>query len=425
MFLKHISYGLSLKILLAEVILFSLILFGIGIYTNPTDPLFIESKFGYLFYLLPLLVLSLYYGLTAGILMLFSIFIFMLLYYKEVNVTYFLWLFLFTLISSEFNYYWTQNLKHAEEKFKYADDKLRDLARELMLLKISHDQLEKQYIVRPVSIRGLIQEFKEKFVISGNENLALEFLVSLTARLFNIETAAIVHYSFKEDKFNVLYHTGENFNLNPDNILIKRAIEDNSITSVSDYDENNEYLAVIPVKQEDDYYLFIIQDMNFLFLNLDTLLTINLIMFYILKEKELLPKIKDLALKYKEYSLEFLKEVFRMSQLYKNFKVESSLVFIYLKTDSKDIVQLIQKNLRGLDMINVIEKDKDEFILVFLLPFTPYTGAMTFVNRISNIIKENYSVEFLEKNLKYKILLLNEDVDIILSKIYKEEVIKI
>jgi glucose-6-phosphate-specific signal transduction histidine kinase len=90
MLLPKILSGLSLKVLLAEILIISLIMFSIGIYTNPSDPLFIDSKYGYLFYLLPILVLSLYYGLTAGIIMLSVVFIFMFLYYKDIRVSYFL-----------------------------------------------------------------------------------------------------------------------------------------------------------------------------------------------------------------------------------------------------------------------------------------------------------------------------------------------
>ncbi|MGC9080761.1 PelD GGDEF domain-containing protein [Sulfurihydrogenibium sp.] len=416
MFFAKIFSGLSLKILLAEIFIFSSILFVVGIYTNPSDPLFLESKYGYLFYLLPILVLSLYYGLTAGVLMLSVMFIFMFLYYKDIKVSYFLWMMLFILVASEFNYYWSQNLKKAEEKLKYTEDKLRDLSRDLMLLKLSHDQLEKQYIVKPVSIRALIQEFRDRFINNPDEKMSLEFLFSLVLKLYNVESAAIVYYSLERDDFKTLITNSSNFKVNPENILIRRTIEDNMITYISQIDEKSEYLAVIPVKKDDDFYLFVIEEMNFLNLNIDTLLTINILMYYIIKESEILSKVRELSIKLKDYSLDFLKEVYRMKELFDKFGIETSLVFFYVKTENIDFVEFLRINLRGLDVMDALEKDFGNFVIPILLPFTPYSGARSFVERISKKIIDTYSIEFLEQNVRYKIFSLKGDVELLLRQ---------
>lgn len=418
MFWTKFFSGLNLKILLAEIILFFVVLVGIGAYTNPNDPLFINSQYGYLFYLLPILVLTLYYGLTAGVVTLTLIFIVMMFYYKEFNLNYFLWIFLFTLVASEFNHYWTQNLKKAEEKFKYADDKLRDLARELMLLKISHDQLERQYIIKPISIRSVILDLREKMLISNSEKEPLEFLLKLVSTTQNIYDAAIVTYSVENNNFEIIVSINENFKINPDDILIKKSIEDGAITFISQIEEYSEYLAVIPVKKEDLYYLFIIKDMNFLSLNLDTLLTVNLFMFYVIKEKEILKNIKEIALSFKEFNVDFIKEVYRMYQMYKNFNVESTIVTFYVRTDDQNFPLFLKTKLRGLDMMDILRTDKELFILPILLPFTPFSGAQSFVRRMTEIIKEFYSEKFLEENIKYKIELVDKDIKHILIEIY-------
>ncbi|MFN4307608.1 PelD GGDEF domain-containing protein [Sulfurihydrogenibium azorense] len=418
MFLTKFFSGLNLKILLAEIILFFVVLIGIGAYTNPNDPLFINSQYGYLFYLLPILVLTLYYGLTAGVVTLTLIFIVMMFYYKEFNLNYFLWIFLFTLVASEFNHYWTQNLKKAEEKFKYADDKLRDLARELMLLKISHDQLERQYIIKPISIRSGILDLREKMLTSNSEKEPLEFLLKLVSTTQNIYEAAIVTYSVENNNFEIIVSINENFKINPDDILIKKSIEDDAITYISQIEEYSEYLAVIPVKEENLYYLFIIKDMNFLSLNLDTLLMINLFMFYILKEEDILKNIKEIVLSFKEFNVDFIKEVYRMYQMYRNLNVESTIVTFYVRTDDYNFPLFIKTKLRGLDVMDILKIDKGVFILPILLPFTPFSGAQSFVRRMTEIIKEFYSEKFLEENIKYKIELVDKDIKHILIEIY-------
>lgn len=418
MFLTKFFSGLSLKILLAEIILFFVVLVGIGAYTNPNDPLFINSQYGYLFYLLPILVLTLYYGLTAGVVILILIFVVMMFYYKEFYLNYFLWMFLFTLVASEFNHYWSQNLMKAEEKFKFTYDKLRDLARELMLLKISHDQLERQYIIKPISIRSVILDLREKMLTSKKEKEPLEFLLKLVSTTQNIYDAAIVTYSAEKNNFEIVVSTNEDFKIYTDDILIRKAIEDDAITYISQIEEYSEYLAVIPVKEENLYYLFIIKDMNFLSLNLDTLLMINLFMFYILKKEDILKNIKEIVLSFKEFNVDFIKEVYRMYQMYKNFNVESTIVTFYVRTDDQNFPLFLKTKLRGLDVMDILKIDKGVFILPILLPFTPFSGAQSFVRRITQMIREVYSEKFLEENIKYKIELVDKDIKDILIEIY-------
>jgi hypothetical protein len=381
-------------------------------YTNPSDPLFIESKFGYLFYLLPLLVFTLYYGLVAGIISFFTIVLMAFFFYKEFPTVYILWLFLFVLVASEFNYYWSENVKKAEEKFKYADVKLRDLARELMLLKISHDQLEKQYIIKPISIREVIYQIKQKIISNFEEKEIFNMLMSLLVQSFNIEKAALVYVDLEKSNFKIISSTHDDFDFNIKDVLVSKAIEDRSISYLSKKEEESKYHAAIPVFiSETQVYLFIIEEIGFLSLNMDTLLMINLFIYYVLSEKIALEKIKDIVKQFDMFDIDFIKEIYRMSEIKNNLRIESSLVIFQIKGSIEDenIKNLLRKNLRGLDIMDsLFLQEENLIILPILLPFTPISGAFSFVERVKNVLVENLSLSFFEKNLKLKI----EPVDI-------------
>jgi len=412
MFLTKFLKELNLKILIAEIFIFTLALLFIGMYTNPSDPLFIESKFGYLFYLLPLLVFTLYYGLVAGIISFFIIVLMAFFFYKEFPTVYILWLFLFVLVASEFNYYWSENVKKAEEKFKYADGKLRDLARELMLLKISHDQLEKQYIIKPISIREVIYQIKQKIISNFEEKEVFNMLMNLLIQSFNIEKAAFVYIDLKKNNFKIISSTHDDFDFNIKDVLVSKAIEDRSISYLSKIEEESKYYAAIPVFiSETQVYLFIIEEIGFLSLNMDTLLMINLFIYYIVSEKITLEKIKDIVKNFDMFDIDFIKEIYRMSEIKKNLVIESSLVIFQIKESIEDenIKNLLRKNLRGLDIMDSLFIQENNLLIIpILLPFTPISGANSFVERVKNILVENLSLSFFEKNIKLKI----EAVDI-------------
>jgi hypothetical protein len=407
MFSTKFLKELNLKILIAEIFIFTLVLLFIGMYTNPSDPLFIESKFGYLFYLLPLLVFALYYGLVGGIISFFIIVLMIFFFYKEFPTVHILWLFLFVLVASEFNYYWSENVKKTEEKFKYADRKLRDLARELMLLKISHDQLEKQYIIKPISIRGVIYQIKQKIISNFEEKEIFNMLMNLLIHSFNIEKAALVYVDLEKNNFKIISSTHDDFDFNIKDVLVSKAIEDKSISYLSKIEEKSKYHAAIPVSiSETQVYLFAIEEIGFLSLNMDTLLTINLFIYYIVSEKIILEKIKDIVKKFDMFDMDFIKELCRMSEIKKNLGIESSLVIFQIEEsiENENIKNLLRNNLRGLDIMDSLFIQEENFLIIpILLPFTPISGANSFVGRIKDILTENLSLPFFEKNIKLKI----------------------
>jgi hypothetical protein len=59
-------------------------------------------------------------------------------------------------------------------------------------------------------------------------------------------------------------------------------------------------------------------------------------------------------------------------------------------------------------MDSLFLQEDNLLIIPILLPFTPISGANSFVERVKNILVENLSLSFFEKNIKLKI----ESVDI-------------
>lgn len=418
---------ISLKILVAEIILFLLLIVGISYYFNPNDPFFLKSSIFYIYfiYLIPLIVFSLYYGFLAGLVYLVLFISSFTLFYKYFPVEISLLSFLALLICSEFYYYWQEKIKTSEEKSKYIERKLRDLSKEFMILKVSHDQLEKQYILKPVSIREIIIQLRQQMLKGKNIDSIFYDLCSLIVHIFNIERAGFIRISVYEKKYKTIFLTEENFKIDVDDMLIQKALENKSITFLTQIEKSTKYLAAIPVFiDEDKAYLFIIEKMDFLSLNLDNLLMISLFIFYIANEESFIMRNGKVISKYIDFSFEFLKETIRMAEIYEKFKINSTLVIIYVKNYShkESFYYFIQKQIRGLDTRDkIFIKQKDLLIVPILLPFTPISGAYSFIKRLENEIVENFSRSFLEKNLKINVKEVNENVEVLLEDIFNYE----
>ncbi|RMH79967.1 MAG: hypothetical protein D6674_05965 [Acidobacteria bacterium] len=415
--------GLNLIILVLEAIILPLLVFGISFYLNPNDPFMVALPYGMLYFLIPLTVLTLHYGFVAAVIFLAVNAILLTVLYDVFPTTYFLWLVLFALIMSEFNYYWTRKIRSAEEKNRYAEGKLRDVAREYMLLKLSHDQIEKQYIVKPVSIRGVVQDIRMLIQKDKREEL-FGNLLALINQLYNIESSAIVEYNMITNDFNVLATSDKDIKINEEDLLIKRAIEEETITYISQLENgSSDYLAVIPVKQEDIYHLFLIQKMDFLNFNLDTLLGVNLLLYYTLIEEPLIKKANYLIESFPKLDINFLKELLRTYEIQRNIGVESSMIVLYVEGGDENFADMLRYNLRGLDLLDYTLQDK-KLIIFMLLPFTSLSGAKGLVERIKHKVVETFSASFWENKVRFRLIPIDKDPKELLSSIVSAELTK-
>ena len=115
--------------------------------------------------------------------------------------------------------------------------------------------------------------------------------MSLLVQSFNIEKAALVYIDLEKNNFKIISSTHDDFDFNIEDVLISKAIEDRSISYLSKMEEESKYYAAIPVFiSETQVYLFVIEEIGFLSLNMDTLLIINLFIYYIVSEKITLEK---------------------------------------------------------------------------------------------------------------------------------------
>ncbi len=397
---REIFKSFDIKILIVEVLVFSLLIFIAGYLINHKDPLFINSGINGLIYFIPLIVLTLFYGWTAGLLYLSVFAVLSVLLYSSFHFYFFLWMILFFLISSEFHYYWNKTLKEALEKNQFIESKLRDIAREMMLLKLSHDHLEKQYILKPVSLREIVYQIKENiFRKNFSEPMLFSDIFSLVSQTYGVKNAGMIKYNIIDGSFEIIVKGDKDLSFTKRSFLVGKAIETGLIVHAEDIN-TSDYLAVIPISLEKSIYLICIEDMDFLNFNTETLDSINLIFYYFVLEMQRVPRIRSLAGEVKNISVDFLFETDRVYKIYKKFKMSSSLVVFSFKNYEglEELLELkIRKNCRALDTVESL-KFNNNFYILSLLPFTPLSGGEKFTERLINILKKSISEKFISSN---------------------------
>ncbi|ACO03128.1 MAG TPA: hypothetical protein DEP48_00845 [Persephonella sp.] len=405
--------------ILVESLTLSILFVLFGFVWNNDDPLFLNIGGNITYYIFVIILLTLYYGLLSGIVSMFVFGISAFFLYEQFPYETFFWYLLITFVLGEFFQYWNRRKERLEEENSFLKEKIEELGRNFFMLKISHDQIEKNYVLKPLSIRSVLRDIR-MMILNKEVDLFKNFLM-LISRFTNIDGGAL--YINEDNGFKKVAQIGKGAELNRDDPLVKQAFIDKTSTYLAvnrlEGDVKSEYLAVVPAVDINGNIngLLLITDMPFLSLNKDNLLTINVFLTYLFDEYNLAKGLEETVVKFPNIHLSFIKELRKLIHLKSKFGIESSIVvFFMLKQDFLDAAFTeIERGLRGFDIstrCSEVEKEK----LIILLPFTGDVAAVEFVNRIKEKIEDIFGEE-VEGKIKSRILTVENDLEQTLTKV--------
>ncbi|OMH41203.1 PelD GGDEF domain-containing protein [Desulfurobacterium indicum] len=387
---------IAVKFVVGEAVLFFVILTLIGFYFNPKDPLFIHSTVNP--FVLLGLTITLFYGLIGGLVFLvISVPIFKFIY-PQFPLSFFLWTLLLILIAGEFFSYWKRRIELSEEESTYFKSKLRKQTNDFILLKLSHDQLEKHYLVKPISIRTVLEKIKKELI--NNREKAFENLMSLISEAFFVRKGSLYIKTSKEESFKLASSISKPVELDMDDPLVREAIEEGRTVFLSSSSSQSKYLAVIPVfdiaNDDEIIAFFLVKDLPFRYLNADNILSINVALIWFMAELEKTEMVKDLINEFRYLPVDFIVEVQTVKILQEKFGIDSYIVVYKIPENMEDIIQFIHNRIRGVDFL-VYHKINDHYIVYVLLPLSSLSSAEGFSNRISNELKRRFGNEIKDK----------------------------
>lgn len=389
-----------------ETIAITLLAIYFGLLFDETDPLSLYGRASLSIYLYVLIFLSLFYGTVSGLVSLVIFFFFSEYYYDLNSYTVHFSYALLTFFIGEFHFHWKYRLSHQEEENRYLHEKLEEVGRNYFLLKASHEQIEKNYILKPVSIRKTLQEIRALH-LQGDRPLYGE-LLDLLGRIATLESAAF--YVYEEGQHKKVAGVGEEVPFIAHDALVVRAREDASLTYIAigemgdEIDQN--YLAAVPAFLASGEYkgMLLIKKMSFLGFNKDTLLSFSLFVSYFIDHIGVLETVRPILKKYPDTTPEFVRELFKLNRLYTKFRLESTMV-IFKITEAhfaESMSMNIESTLRGLD-ISFTANQGDVYLTAVLLPLTDYEGAETFLKRtIERLLSDLGEME--PANISHKVV---------------------
>lgn len=367
---------------------------SLGYYFNSEDICMLESKLSILTILLA--IITLFHGVSNGLLAIVIIGITMKFSYDEFIYEYFLSEFVLVLIFSEFHYYWNRKISKYAVQSDFINKKLSELGKAFFMLKISHDQIEKSYVSKPMSLRNSIGMIKNNLKSEGNEK-GYEQLLTLIKKTANIESAYVGSVD-KHGTINILAQSYSDDMFDSSDLMVKKALEEMMPIYVSSNVENyaSQYLAVIPaVSNKEILGLFVIKKMPFLAFNRDSMITVSILVSYFFDELNKVKILKSMGKTCHGLQDNFRFEVYRQHIIYKKHGIESTLLIwkSYDKLQTHLLVEKIEKKLRALEVLSLVENNTYDIIAI-LFPLSGKSSVKGFLYHLDVEINLNTDIEY-------------------------------
>ncbi len=355
---------------------------GIGYAIDPEDIFMLNMDFSFLAIILA--VITLFHGISSGFLAMLILAIVMHYAYAEFQYFYYLKEFILVMIYGEFHYYWNRIINQQNTENKFTREKLSQLSKAFYMLKISHDQIEKSYVVKPMSLRNSILEIKENHERDKSSNYYQEFL-QLLQKTLNIEYAFLLTVEEYEN-MSVLVQTDSSETIDTKDLLIKDSYRKQMSLYVSTDGaySGSKYLASIPAMIKGEIIgMLVISEMPFMSFNKDNLISATILVNYMFNEMKKMEIMKTIDNFLPLFQSNFRFESYRLHHLNKNFATETTMLLFksHNKLSTHLLIEVIKKNLRTLDIMSTIKSENFEIIAI-LFPFADASSVDGFVERI-------------------------------------------
>lgn len=372
---------------------------GLSYYFSADDPLYARGPFPWCL-VLPMFI-ALRYGTFYGLL---SVSL-PLAFFKSVTA-YDAWInlvcgqFVFVMIIGEFSRFWFYANAKLDERGRYLKYRIDQLSRVYFLLKLSHKQLENNLILKPITLRQIIEKIRRMIDSKDGEvsDEAYNALLMQTSQYCGFTSAAIFKaYHNGKITNKKLAGIGEDFELNFDDPLFQqeRRLDKPRYWLINELPDKyqSSYLIVAPIQASSGkisaYY--IVKDMSFTMLHDDTINILMIILLYFANSVEDYNKTPNVLRSYPSCPGIFARDLLNCIKLYEHLAVESYLVSIFVhKSKCSELLQLKLTEIhRSMDQGWWLEEG-DYFIHLNLMPFTNSAEIAGYLDRMQKYLRDNF-----------------------------------
>lgn len=315
---------------------------------------------------------------------------------------------------------WSEVNQRQQGVNQYLTERLRALTTAHYLLRVSHDRLEQEIYVRPVTLRGAIERLREILPVLtppaapgapvlGNTQALLELL----SMLFQFTQAAI--YPVLEQRNlrpQPVATIGPDKPLQEEDPVLQQALERRRLTHLKEVLERSprDYLLAAPIvtDQTPVVAMLVVSEMSFLSLNQENLEFLQVLLDYYADSVFQSELVRPVLEQVPECPYPFGVELARAGQLRAHFEIRSCLVALSFPQGGRydTAFQEVLRQLRSLDLYWEEATQARQHALV-LLPLTQLPEVDEFLLRIDTRLKSHFELSLEDPDIHSYTLLVD------------------
>lgn len=398
---------------------------AVAVWLSPNDPFGLGAQFPWLWLMPGLLALryGTVLGLFAGTLLVGAWFLRFQIGMSGADLEtapaafpqqYFLGGLVLVLGCGQFSDVWHDRLRRVREVNHYLSERLVALTRSHFLLQLSHQRIEHELLVRPVTLRDLLGELR---AVTGRETEALPgagFILQMLSQSCELETASLHTLSAGTLEAEPVARLGEAGALDPADPMVRAALENDRLAHVQADQAaavDSRYLACAPIEanSRERMGLLAIERMPFFALNPENLQLLTVLLGYWadgLAANRLTRPI--LALR-PDCPPDFALEVVRLHALRRQADIDSAMVaFVFDRsTETANLAGQIRRLPRSLDLVWEIETPQ-RLVMVHLLALAGPAAIEGFLARIEGVLRAQFDTDFAQSHVAVQVARLTE-----------------
>lgn len=375
-----------------EVLVGMAVAIGLGYVLHPTDPLLMDSAYPWPWLLATIFALR--YGALLGVLGGLCIMTAWWLLYTPPLFT--IPTVLFTggmiqlVVAGHCSDLWMGRLRRMKGTNDYLDDRLSSLISNHYLLRASHEEMEKEMVGRPVTLRSAVAHLREHIHASEDKHgfPGAQQLLEYAATVCSVDQAAIFRVIGDDVHPIAIAAIGNDFPLVPDDSLLVASLESQQLTHLRTPDtEHSEYIACVPIIaiEQGLIAVLVVRSMPFLAVNTDNLQLLRTLSNYFVDGLSHASLVRGIQQHVRECPDEFALELARVARMANEAGIPSTLIAFHFPLDSgfESAADILHSERGTLDFTWTHASGK-ALTVVMLLPLTDTLAAHRYRLRIQH-----------------------------------------
>jgi hypothetical protein len=309
---------------------------------------------------------------------------------------------------------WHERLRKVREANHFLSERLQALTRSHFLLQLSHQRIENELLVRPVTLRDLLGELRTAIGREPGELPGGRYLMQMLSQSCELEAASLHPVREGRPLPDGQARLGEGAPLDADDPLVRAALTTDRLAHVQADQAaalDSRYLVCAPVDASDGerVALLAVERLPFFALNLENLQLLTVLLGYWadgLQARTLVRRVHALR---PDCPADFALEVVRLGALRRNSDIDSALVALVFdrSAESTNLAGQVRRMPRSLDMVWEIET-RDHHVMIHLLALAGPAAIEGFLARIEGALRAQFDTDFQRARIGVQVARLGE-----------------